>query len=141
MYRVPGPGNRPVVPNEKMEVSFPSSRLAQRSRVKPPRLGGSNSHTHSSFKSLAGVKSVYDTAPWRTDANASLAEKNKEETIESKSRQQLNKVQDETLRHLKRPNNQNSRPILKKKRAEQSLSTRLTKTIKPLLSTFIVAEK
>ena len=44
-HRVPGPGSRPALPSEKMEVSFPSSRLVQRSRVKPPRLGGSNSLT------------------------------------------------------------------------------------------------
>lgn len=76
------------------------------------------------------MKSVYDTAPWRGDANVSLEEKNKE----SKLRQQLNKVQDETLRHLRSQKSQKSRPIMEKKRAEQSLSTRRTMTTKHLFA-------
>ena len=38
-YRVPGPGEIPALPNEKMEISFPSSRLVQRMERPPPRLG------------------------------------------------------------------------------------------------------
>ena len=64
------------------------------------------------------MKSVYDTAPWRADANP--VEKKKEATVESKSRQRLNKLPDQSLMHWK--NKQD--PIVNQKRDEQFLSTR-----------------
>ena len=74
------------------------------------------------------MKSVYDTAPWRADANP--VEKKKEATVESKSRQRLNKQLDESLMHWKN----NSRPIVNKKRTEQFLSTRRDIAMKPLFA-------
>ena len=74
------------------------------------------------------MKSVYDTAPWRADANP--VEKKKEATVESKSRQRLNKQLDESLMHWKN----NSRPIVNKKRTEQFLWTRRDIAMKPLFA-------
>ena len=57
----------------------------------------------------------------------------KEETVESKSRQQLNKLPDESLRHWKRQNKQNSRVIVNK--SEEFLPTRRDMmTVKPLFA-------
>ena len=89
--------------------------------------------TRMSFKQcLTGVQSVYDTAPWREDGNMNLLETKKEEKI--KSRQQLNKLPDESLRHWKSQNKQKSQAIVDKKQAEQFLSARRTTKVKPLFA-------
>ena len=79
------------------------------------------------------MKSVYDTAPWRADVKKNFVEKKKEETVESKSRKQLNKLPDESLRRWENQNRQN-RGRVEKKQDEQFLSTRRRMTKKPLFA-------
>lgn len=98
----------------------------------PPRLGERQKLASSSVDSFTGVRSVYDTAPWRAEAEASLVEKKNEKNMKSKSRQQLDKLQ-EGLKHLKHQQ-QNQNRITNKRRTEQFLSTKQSITTKPLFT-------